>query len=236
MRPTFCFRKHPSPLEAYRMKELCFYGYAEDALSCAVMRRLFRYRNETVDDNLRMVFNHGFPENKRGCGNLTGLIPKISAMARNAGLRTFVLTDLDQIKCAPELIRNWFKLSDASPNISENLLFRVAEREVEAWLLADRAGLSSFLGIAAVNFSQAPDSLPDPKQHLLNVIRSKGRKQYHKEMLPRGNAHVGSGYNSKLCEFVETHWNLGVARNYSGSLEKAIMALNRIASKERNAP
>lgn len=214
------------------MKEICFYGYAEDALSCAVMRRLFRYRNDTVNDDLRMVFNSGFPENKRGCGNLKSLIPKISAMAENAGLRTFVLTDLDQTECAPELIRNWFEFDDVSLKVPDNLLFRIAEREVEAWLLADRAGLSGFLEIAATNFSPAPDALPDPKQHLLNVIRSKGRKRYHKEMLPLGNAHVGSEYNSKLCEFVETHWNLDMARNYSGSLEKAITALNLIATKE----
>ena len=211
------------------MKEICFYGYAEDALSCAVMHRLFRYRNDIVSDGSRVVFNPGFPENKRGCGNLKLLIPKVSAMAKNAGLRTFILTDLDKTECAPELIRSWFNLKGVSPNIPNNLLFRIAEREVEAWLLADRVGLSSFLGIAAVNFSQTPDSLPDPKQHLLAVIQSKGRKRYHKDMLPSGHAHVGPEYNSKLCEFVETHWNLDVARNYSSSLEKALAALNHIA-------
>ncbi len=216
------------------MKEIRFYGYAEDALSCAVMLRLFRYHNDTVDDGLPMVFNPGFPENKRGCGNLKALIPKVSSMAENAGLRTFVLTDLDRTECAPELIRNWLGLDNVSPKTPNHLLFRIAEREVEAWLLADRVGLSKFLGIAAINFSPDPDVLPDPKQHLLNVIRSKGRKRYHKEMLPSGNAHLGPEYNSKLCEFVEAHWNLDVARNYSSSLEKTITALNRITPEECN--
>ena len=212
------------------MKGIYFYGYAEDALSCAVMRRLFRYHNETADDDLHMVFNPGFPENKRGCGNLKRLIPKISAMARNAGLRTFVLTDLDQTECAPELLRSWFELEAVSPQVPDHLLFRIAEREVEAWLLADRFELSEFLGIAAVNFTSDPDALSDPKQHLLNVIRAKGRKRYHKEMLPLGNAHVGSEYNSKLCEFVEGHWHPDVARNYSDSLERAVLALRHMAT------
>ncbi len=201
------------------------------------MQRLFLYHNETVADGPQVVFKPGFPENKRGCGNLKTLIPKVSAMAENAGLRTFILTDLDSIPCAPELLRNWFELDGTSLKVPANLLFRIAEREVEAWLLADREGLSSFLDIACVNFRADPDVLPDPKQYLMNVIRSKGRKRYHKEMLPSGGAHVGPEYNPKLCEFVNTYWNLDVAKVRSGSLQRAINAMRlRVgaAMKEKN--
>lgn len=51
----------------------------------------------------------------------------------------FVLTDLDRYECAPSLIGNWLK-----GGCAPNLIFRVAVREAEAWLLADIQGLSRY--------------------------------------------------------------------------------------------
>jgi len=48
------------------------------------------------------------------------------------GYPFFVLTDLDIVDCAPTLIENWLR-EPAHPN----LIFRIAVREVEAWLLAE---------------------------------------------------------------------------------------------------
>lgn len=209
------------------MSEIQCYGYAEDVLSCAVMTRLVAYCNG-VDKSSRILnFRPGFPENKRGCGHIKKMIPKICLMAENAGLVTFVLTDLDMETCSPALIRDWFVLTEEKPFPPDPVLFRVAEREVESWVLADRAGLASFLGIPPSNFSLEPDGLPDPKQHLLNVIRAKGRRLYHKDMLPSENAHVGPEYNPRLCAFVKDHWNVARAAEYSSSLKRAINAINR---------
>ena len=209
------------------MPEILCYGYAEDALSCAVMTRLVRYCNESDTESAKLTFRSGFPENKRGCGHIKNMIPKVCSMADNAGLVTFILTDLDTETCAPTLIREWFELTDEKPHPPAPVLFRVAEREVESWVLADRGELASFLGIAVANFNSDPDALPDPKQHLLNVIRAKGRKRYHKDMLPSENAHVGPEYNPRLCEFVKDHWNVARAAECSGSLNRAINAINR---------
>jgi hypothetical protein len=208
------------------MEEICFYGYAEDELSCTVMRRLFDYHNMSNPVGKRLVFHPGFPENKRGCGNLKKLASNLVQMCGRAGLFVFVMTDLDQDECAPTLIHRWF------PNINPlpaSLLFRVAEREVEAWLLANRDNLADFLDISKANFTRDPDTLNDPKYHLLNVIRSKGRKRIHREMLPSGNAHIGPKYNEVLCNFVENHWDIDEAKQYSSSLQRTISALSRIA-------
>lgn len=173
-----------------------------------------------------LEFYQGFPENKRGCGNLKKLIPAICNMAK-ANLHTFILTDLDSTECAPELIRQWFNIREKTPKIPDHILFRVAKREVEAWLLADGKGLSSFLEIPATNFPTEPDTIEDPKQCLLNIIRSKGRKKFHREMLPEKNAHVGPEYNVRLCQFVQKEWNITIAREKSESLSRTVTALCR---------
>ena len=51
----------------------------------------------------------------------------------------FVITDLDNNDCAPSLIREWLPLK---PN--NQLFFRVAVREIESWLLADRENFANF--------------------------------------------------------------------------------------------
>ena len=51
----------------------------------------------------------------------------------------FVLVDLDQEEeCAPALVSSWLPVG------TRDLCFRVAVREVEAWLLADRPGIARF--------------------------------------------------------------------------------------------
>jgi len=205
------------------VSERRLYGYAEDELSCAVMEQLVAFCNRTRQQPL--LFYPGFPENKRGCGNLKKLIPAVTNMAK-ANLANFILTDLDTIACSPELIRQWFNLHNAQPQPPKNLLFRIAEREVESWLIADRNGLPRFLGISVTHFDKSPDQLSDPKQHLLNILR-KGRKKIHKQMLPTGVAHVGPEYNHQLCQFVRNNWNIATAVEVSPSLRRAMNAINQ---------
>ena len=63
--------------------------------------------------------------------------------ARYGGI-WFVLVDLDlKPDCAPELV------AEALPEPADGMCFRVAVREVEAWLLADRAGFAKWAGVRA---------------------------------------------------------------------------------------
>ena len=50
-----------------------------------------------------------------------------------------ILTDLDKSECPIALLEQWLTVPRNS-----NLLFRVAVREVESWLLADRVNFSTF--------------------------------------------------------------------------------------------
>lgn len=163
----------------------------------------------------------------RGSGNLKKKCPALAEMAKHAPV--LCITDLDTWACATALIGTWFGGSaDRTLSLPEKLCFRIAVREIESWILADRQAWASYIGIAAANFPEHPDELRDPKQHLLNVIRAKGKKKLHAGMLPRGSAHIGPLYNDVVCKFVQTKWSPQRASKYSPSLQRAIDALKRI--------
>jgi hypothetical protein len=66
-----------------------------------------------------------------GYGYLKKNIRAFNHAAR--GMPFLVLTDLNSTECPPTLIKKWLPYPK-----HPNLLFRVAVREVEAWLLAHR--------------------------------------------------------------------------------------------------
>jgi len=206
------------------MAERSCYAYAEDPPSCSVIRKLVEFQNihSVSRTTLRLVA--GFPENKHGAGNLKKIIPAVSNMAK-AGIAVVMLTDLDAVACAPELIRQWFPVKAMKPG---GFIFRIAVREVESWLIADRDALASVLGIPKSNFSADPDSLVDPKAHLLRAIRAKGKRKMHREMLPGRNSRIGPEYNNVLCGFIANNWSPVRAANNSLSLHRALEALRTI--------
>ncbi len=208
------------------MEDIYCYSYVEDAPSADVVRKLVAERN--ISAAYKLLFFDGFPTVTGGNIALKKKCPSFLNMAKG-GLYTVSLTDLDTRPCAAALIRQWFSIPDEQPiELPKQVVFRVAIREVESWIMADRDAWAEHVKIPADNFSAAPDELPDPKLHLLNVIRKKGRKRYRKEMLPTRTASIGPGYNDVLCEFVQHHWNPLRASANSPSLERAIKAFRDI--------
>jgi hypothetical protein len=129
-----------------------------------------------------------------------------------------LLTDLDQHPCPPVLIDDWL---DVEPH--SNLIFRVAVREVESWLLADREGFADFLGISVVNIPLQPDQIANPKQSLVNAARRSRRRALRESIVPRqGSTSVqGPDYNGCLGEFVRNQWGRDAAAESSPSLSRA---------------
>ncbi len=201
------------------------YAYVEDPPSEAVARRLVAHVNQT--STVRFTFKDGFPSIEHGFGNIRKKVPALIKMAKK-GQSSLVITDLDTTPCPPDLLREWAGLPKPRPlALPKRLIFRVAIREIESWIMADRDAFARFMGIPKANFAPLPEQLSDPKQHLLNVLRSKGRKKWHKEMLPKGPlAAIGPRYNEKLCEFVVDEWEPGRAKNVAPSLERAIRAFS----------
>jgi hypothetical protein len=138
------------------------------------------------------------------------------------GCPFFVLTDLDSVDCAPTLIGDWLRES-----IHPNLIFRIAVREVEAWLLADIEGFSKYTGISKVNFHNNPEEINDPKAELLQLIKRCRNRKIKEDILPKNEyASVGPNYNGRLGEFVIKHWNISRAMKRSDSLKRAMHQLS----------
>jgi hypothetical protein len=134
-----------------------------------------------------------------------------------------VLTDLDNADCPLVIISEWF----TQPK-HPNLVFRIAVKEVEAWLLAHREAFAKFLGISVDNIPRDPDLIADPKQCLINLVAKKSKKRKLREAIvpePNSTAKIGKDYNGQLIEFVNKSWQVASAQTNSPSLERAMNAL-----------
>ena len=139
-----------------------------------------------------------------------------------------VLVDLDHDECAPSLCAEWL------PTPAEHMCFRVAVREIESWLLADRAGIAAFLGVPASRVPDVVDDLDDPKQTLVDLARRSRRRAIREDMAPRHGSglSIGPAYTSRMMEFVgvegPNRWRPDLAARASPSLSRCINALTEL--------
>lgn len=138
------------------------------------------------------------------------------------GMPYIVITDLESI-CPPSQIKEWLSVP-----IHRNLLFRIAVKEIEAWVMADRLNFALFLGIRQELIPQNVDSIENPKQFLVNLARQTRKKLLRESIVPKqgSTARVGPDYNGTLSEFVWGYWNLEEAIKHSDSLRRAFYAIN----------
>lgn len=139
------------------------------------------------------------------------------------GAPFFVLTDLDNVDCPIILIKDWLK-HEQRPN----LLFRVAVREVESWLLADIEGFANFLGISTAHFPLNPDALKSPKKELIALANKSRKRDVKEDIIPiNQNAKIGPNYNGRLMDFVFGGWSINRAIVNSESLSRTYNCLNK---------
>ncbi|MBU0483632.1 MAG: DUF4276 family protein [Proteobacteria bacterium] len=195
------------------------YVATEDALS------------ESVVDCLVMKVNHDFLISvrlgRRGNSYLRAKLPELIKLARN--IPVLLLTDLDMIECPSTLISNW----SGGNELPNDLLFRVAVREIESWLLADRNGFSDFFDVPLSQLPPNPENIDDPKQLLLKLVRRYSNREIKAAILPeRGvRSKIGFGYNQMLGRFVEEQWSIDRAMTNSESLAKAYQRLNELHAR-----
>ena len=180
----------------------------EDALSEALLETLVQRSGRPVEIAERL--------RRQGFGYLKSRIASLNQMAEWRPV--LMLTDLDQAACAPQLRRDWLRQPFAP-----NLLFRVAVREVEAWLLADGEAFAGFLGIDSNRVPARPEALPDPKQTLLGLVRKSRHRDLKRDLLPAPGSRTvqGLGYNEQLIRFVRDHWRVDHAISQAPSLARA---------------
>ena len=137
-----------------------------------------------------------------------------------SGMDIFLLTDLDSSEnYPPEFISSWIK---GTPN--PRFLFRVAVIEVESWLMADRTGFANFLSIPIHRIPFPTDDILNPKEYLVSLARRSKKRRLRDELVPEPGARipVGYGYNTRLIEFIQNHWNLERAATASPSLKRTL--------------
>ena len=140
-----------------------------------------------------------------------------------------IVVDLDdEHDCAPLLRSEWL------PRPASKMLFRVAVREIESWILADRKRLARFLKVAEAAVPSNPDSLPDPKQAMAQLASASKNRRIREDMAPRPGSGrvVGPGYSGRLIEFVRRHWLPDAAAQSSDSLLRCIQSVRSVTVEQ----
>lgn len=178
----------------------------EDQIGEAVLLRLMRRRFA-----IQSCFRKG------GYGYLKKTVRGWNAAA--ASVPFVMLTDLDNHPCATSLKTSWLP-EPCHPN----LIFRVAVREVEAWLFADHQNMATFLKVNVKHFPFQPDAEPDPKKTLIRLAGFSTSRDVRADLIPvKGStATQGRGHNTRLVSFVEEYWDPQRAAKRSLSLASAI--------------
>jgi hypothetical protein len=145
----------------------------------------------------------------------------------------FVTVDLDQHSCPPLLRNIWLSDAGLIEPLPERMLFCVAQREVESWLLADRDGIAEFLGVAVGRIDDdIENQVLHPKEYVIQLVQKSSKREVKFDILPAkgSQSKTGLGYNDRLTEFVKTSWQPLVAAGRSRSLERAINKLRALNS------
>lgn len=140
-----------------------------------------------------------------------------------------VLVDLNhEAECAPPLRGAWL------PQPAPTMCFRVAVREVESWLIADRGRLARFLRVPIARVPTAPETIEDPKGAMVELAARSRRRDVREDMVPRPGSGrpIGPAYASRLIEFVGTHWDPEVAARSSDSLRRCLVRLRDFARRQ----
>jgi len=184
----------------------------EDKLSETIVRSILKQSGQ--------IFSVGCSYCRSGFGYLKKTIKGFNNAAK--GTPFIVLTDLDCAECAPALVDDWLK----GPK-HHNLLFRVAVRKVEAWVLADRTAFARFLGIKRESLPARPDELDDPKGTLIDLAGRSRRRSLREGIVPKcgSTAKIGPDYNGTLGRFIDSYWDVQRAKRNSPSLRRAYKAI-----------
>lgn len=176
-----------------------------------------------------ITFCGAIPGLKRVAGGkskLDPLLPKYIASA--AMLPWLVIRDLDRDEdCAPSLVRK------LAPQGASLLCLRIAVRQIEAWLLADREALSSYLRIPISRLPRNPENSLDAKRTVIDAARLSKSKGIRAGMVPSASSGASEGpeFSAMMGEFAQNYWRPAVARDLDekSSLARAISRLEELA-------
>lgn len=192
----------------------------EGVTDAAVARTLIRVGGATP----------GIERVTRGKSKLLADLPKYNAAAAHYPWLT--IRDLDHdADCAPTL------RAQTLPVVSELMCFRIAVREAEAWLIADREAFASALGVPLANVPNQPEALADPKQVVVNLARKSRKRAVRIGLVPEPSAGISIGpeYAAWMIEFAQNQWEpvRAAASGTVPSLSRTLRAVERLVKTAR---
>lgn len=200
------------------MSQLILVG--EDALCCALGLRLVAHTlpawTVAID-----------PINAGGVTKLIPELPRYQAVAQH-GQSVLCIADSDQ-HCPVTLVTKWL----APYPSAARFVLRLAVREAESWVLADRAGMNQHFKVPVGKLPHQPDELVDPKTDLLRYLAKYAPMALRREMVARSGASLrrGVGYNAGLRSFVASTWGPERAAGQSPSLQRALIGIAGLAGQ-----
>ena len=152
---------------------------------------------------------------ERGAGNIKRSVSKYKNSSHV--FPHLVLTDLDDAIC-PAALRVHWDVAD----LPARMLFRVAVRETESWLLGDRTGFARFAGIPLNKMPLRPEILSRPKETLMSLTKRGRNRRLAVELVPAAGsgARIGPLYNERLVPFVVGQWDIDAAGAQCPSLQR----------------
>ena len=191
--------------------------FVEGTLDEAVLRHIIGFKT-----NLKI----GVAVSGKGRPYLAEKALSLNRSAR--GYPVILLADLDNPGACPhQLTQQWLRETDRS----RRFLIRFAILAIEAWLLADRSGLSRFLHVSERMVPLNPDRVPTPKIAIVNLARSSRNRAIRDALVPAqgSKAVVGPSYNGELIRYVTQYWDIDVAASASDSLRRAVSRIEELA-------
>ena len=188
-------------------------GACEGPTDAAVIRRLLEHCGLMAGDLLTSQGKARLLKRLRGYNN-----------AARFGT-WLVLVDLNSDEdCAPPFVHRHLE------NPASGMVFRVAVRAVEAWLLADQDGISDFFRVQRSRVPASPEAISDPKQALAQLAVHSRSRAIREDMAPRTGSgrKVGPAFTSRVIEFVSHRWSIPEAAMRSPSLGRAVARLERL--------
>ena len=195
----------------------------EGYLDLALIRRLLRATGFAMGE---VLWGEG---RQTGKGGLSLRLPRYAEAARR-GAAVFVLRDLDDdAPCAPNLLRG-LKVETGGA-----FCLRIAVREAEAWLMADREGLARYLRLPPGLLPEDPEALADPKAALVAAARRSRSRPIREGFTARPGAGrpEGPDFVEHVERFTRLHWRPETAADRSDSLARALIRLAELRDRMR---
>ena len=165
---------------------------------------------------------------RKGKAHLLKRVPIYNKAAHFTPWLVLIDLDMDAL-CPSHVVARWL------PEPANGMRFRIAVRSIEAWLLADRESIASFLAVGLSKIPHHPDLDLHPKQTLINIARTSRNKSIREDIVPRqeSGAKVGPLYVARLADFTENHLEPSEGEKHSESLRRCIRALSTLTALDR---